>query len=456
MSATEQPNHPGEQGHGSTPGASQAAVSTIPGWGPADRTGLTPTGGGVTAVPGFRAAGVTSGVKASGRPDLALVAAAAPAGVAVVTTTNLVKASSCTWTEQAAADGRARAVVINSGNANVCTPHGEEHTRAMAVAVAEHLTSAGTDCGDDTPREDPPGTRAPDRVAATDILVLSTGVIGVPLPVDRITGAVPELVGALATDGGPAAAEAMLTTDTRTKQVAIEVDDGRGGRCTVGGMAKGVGMIEPAMATLLVVLTTDAPLSGPVCKQLLRGAVRPTFNRISVDGDGSTSDTVALLASGTAPQPPGLELLQRALHAVCAELAHQVVADGEGATRVAAITVGGAATEAEAERLARAVATSLLVRAAIHGADPNWGRILMAMGTAGVSFDPRRVSVTCGGITVCRFGVAASFDRGQVAVAMDRDVVELGVDVGSGDATATVLTCDLTPEYVRFNAEYTT
>ena len=413
------------------------AASGIPGWGPTDRTGLTPIDGGITGVPGFRAAGITSGVKASGRPDLALVAADAPAGVAVVTTTNLVKASSCTWSERAAADGTARAVIINSGNANVCTPHGEEHTEAMATAVADHLGRDG-------------------EVAAADVLVMSTGVIGEPLPVDRITGAVPELIAALSPGGGPAAAEAMLTTDTRTKQVAVEVDDGQGGRCTVAGMAKGVGMIEPAMATLLVVLTTDAPLSGPVCRQLLRGAVRPTFNRISVDGDGSTSDSVALLASGTAPEPPGLEVLGRALHAVCADLAQQVVADGEGATRVAAVTMRGAATEAEAERLARAVATSLLVRAAIHGADPNWGRILMAMGTAGVHFDPRRVSVTCGGITVCRFGVAASFDRGQVAVAMDRDVVELGVDVGSGDATATVLTCDLTPEYVRFNAEYTT
>ncbi len=431
------------------------AHDPIPGWGPTDRTGLTPRAGGITAVRGFRAAGITSGVKASGRPDLALVAAEVPAGVAVVTTTNLVKASSCTWSERAAADGTARAVVINSGNANVCTPHGEEHTEAMATAVAQHLGAGDQDAAGDHP----PGAAAGDTgdgVAPTDVLVMSTGVIGVPLPVDRITGAVPQLVAALAPDGGPAAAEAMLTTDTRTKQVAVEVEDGNGGRCTVAGMAKGVGMIEPAMATLLVVLTTDAPLSGPVCRQLLRGAVRPTFNRISVDGDGSTSDSVALLASGTAPEPPGLEVLGRALHAVCADLAHQVVADGEGATRIAAVTVRGAATEAEAERLARAVATSLLVRAAIHGADPNWGRILMAMGTAGVAFDPRRVSVTCGGITVCRFGVAASFDRGQVAVAMDRDVVALGVDVGSGDATATMLTCDLTPEYVRFNAEYTT
>lgn len=405
----------------------------IAGWGPADRTGLVPIPGGVTAAQGFRAGGVASGVKPSGKPDLALVTADAPAGCAVVTTTNLVKASSCELTERHAADGTARAVVINSGNANVCTPHGAEHTRSMATATADHL-----------------------GVAVEDVLVMSTGVIGVPLPLELITGALPALVEGLTPTAGAVAAEAILTTDTHVKQVAFEVSDGAGGRCVVGGMAKGVGMIEPAMATLLVVLTTDAPLAGPLADRLLTGAVRSTFNRISVDGDGSTSDTVALLASGRAARPPHLEVVGRALHAVCADLAEQVVADGEGASRVAAVTVAGAATESEAERLARAIATSLLVRAAIHGADPNWGRILMAMGSAGVSFDPRRVTVTCGGITVCRFGVATSFDRGQAAAAMARPLVELGVDVGSGEARATMLTCDLTPEYVRFNAEYTT
>jgi glutamate N-acetyltransferase / amino-acid N-acetyltransferase len=285
---------------------------------------------------------------------------------------------------------------------------------------------------------------------------MSTGVIGVPLPIERITAALPGLAAGLTADGGPAAAEAMMTTDTHPKQVAFEVTDAAGGRCVVAGMAKGVGMIEPAMATLLVVLTTDAPLAPPLAKQLLRTNVRRTFNRISVDGDGSTSDTVALLATGTAAQPPGLDTLERALHAVCADLAEQVVADGEGASRVAAVTVRGASSEDDAEHLARAVATSLLVRAAIHGADPNWGRILMALGNAGVAFDPRRVSVTCAGITVCRFGVAASFDPGQVAAAMSRPEIEIGIDLGAGRSSATMLTCDLTPEYVRFNSEYTT
>jgi glutamate N-acetyltransferase / amino-acid N-acetyltransferase len=407
-------------------------VTSLP-WGPSDRTGLSPLDGGITATEGVRAAGVTSGVKPSGRPDLALIATDAPAATAVVTTTNLVKAPSCRLTERHAEDGRASAVVINSGNANVCTPRGDEHTQRLADTVSGRL-----------------------GVSASDVLVMSTGVIGVPLPVERIEAAVPSLVDDLAADGGHRAAEAMLTTDTHAKQVAYRVTDEQGGTCTVAGMAKGVGMIEPAMATLLVVLATDAPLGATVLRRVLRQSVRTTFNRISIDGDGSTSDTVAMLATGAAPHPPGLAAITRATEAVCADLALAVVSDGEGASRVAAITVHGAPTEAEAEAVARAVATSLLVRAAIHGADPNWGRILMSMGNAGVDFDPGRVSVACGGITVCRFGVAASFDRGNVAAAMQRDEVEIDIDLAAGEARATMLTCDLTPEYVRFNAEYTT
>ncbi|MFA9445593.1 bifunctional glutamate N-acetyltransferase/amino-acid acetyltransferase ArgJ [Egicoccus sp. AB-alg6-2] len=404
----------------------------IGGWGPGDRSGLEPVEGGATAAAGFRASGVVSGVKPSGRPDLALLVADAPAGAAAVTTTNLVKAPACTLTDRHVADGRAQAIVVNAGNANVCTPQGEAHAQRLAAVTADRL-----------------------GIAAGDVIVMSTGVIGVPLPIERIEAALPTAVAALTADGGDAAATAMLTTDTRTKQVAFRVTDDHG-TCVVGGMAKGVGMIEPTMATLLVAITTDAPLGGPIARKLLRAAVSTTFNRISVDGDGSTSDTVALLASGTAAQPPGLDTLARAVHAVCADLAHAVVADGEGATRVAAVTVREAAIEADAERIARAVATSLLVRAAIHGGDPNWGRILMAMGNAGVEFDPRRVTVRCGGITVCRFGVAASFDRGQAAAAMRKPEVTIEVDLGTGAASATVLTCDLTPEYVRFNAEYTT
>lgn len=402
-------------------------------WGPASREGLEPVDGGVTAVAGVRAGGVASGVKPSGREDLALVVTDDESAAAAVTTTNLVKAPSCRLTERHAADGRARAIVINAGNANVCTPQGDEHAARLASATAAEL-----------------------GLAAEDVLVMSTGVIGVALPIERVEAALPSVVSDLAADGGRRAATAMLTTDTRTKEVAYRVTDEQGGACTVAGMAKGVGMIEPAMATLLVVVTTDAPVGGAVLRRVLRGAVGTTFNRISIDGDGSTSDTVAVLATGAAERPPGLEAFARGMEAVCADLAHAVVADGEGASRVAAVTVHDAPTEAEAETLARAVATSLLVRAALHGADPNWGRILMAMGTAGVDFDPGRVSVACGGVTVCRFGVATAFDRGQAAAAMDRPEVAIDIGLGMGEASASVLTCDLTPEYVRFNAEYTT
>jgi glutamate N-acetyltransferase / amino-acid N-acetyltransferase len=405
----------------------------IAGWGPSDRTGLRPVDGGLTACPGLRASGVAAGIKPSGKPDLALIVADEPVSTAVVTTTNLVKAPSCTVTERHAANGTSQAIVINAGNANVCTPQGEDHVARMVGATAGHLD-----------------------VVEQDVLVMQTGMIGVPLPIEAIEAALPDAVAALSDDGGPAAAEAMLTTDTVSKQVAFEVTDDRGGSCIVAGMAKGVGMIEPAMATLLVVLATDAPINPRLLKQLLRGAVATTFNRISVDGDGSTSDTVALLATGTADAPPSIDAISRGLEAVCADLAHAVVADGEGASRVAGITVQGATSEEDAEGLARAVATSLLVRAAIHGGDPNWGRILMAMGTAGVDFEPRRVSVSCGDVMVCRFGVATSFDRGLAAAAMRKDEVQITVDLGVGRASATVLTCDLTPEYVRFNAEYTT
>jgi glutamate N-acetyltransferase / amino-acid N-acetyltransferase len=406
----------------------------IGGFGPQDRTGLERVAGGITATTGFRAAGVVSGVKPSGKPDLALLVADGPATVAVQTTTNRVKASSCLLSEQHAADGRACALVINAGNANVCTPEGRAHTERLADATARAL-----------------------EVAATDVLVMSTGVIGVPLPIERIEAAIPLAVTDLGADAAAAdrAATAMLTTDTHTKQVAYRVTDDTG-TCTVAGVAKGVGMIEPGMATLLVALTTDAPLGTTLARQTLRDAVGRTFNRITVDGDMSTSDSIALFASGAATSPPALGTLTRAVHAVCADLAHAVVSDGEGASRVAAVTVHGAPTEPDAERLARKVATSLLVRAAIHGADPNWGRILMALGGAGVEFDPDRVSVTCAGVTVCRFGVAAVFDRGQAAAAMAKPEIEIGVDLGLGRHAATVLTCDLTPEYVRFNAEYTT
>ncbi|MGH3441324.1 MAG: bifunctional glutamate N-acetyltransferase/amino-acid acetyltransferase ArgJ [Nitriliruptorales bacterium] len=403
------------------------------GWGPADRDVLEPVPGGVTAASGFRAAGIAAGLKPSGRPDLALVAADGPATAAATTTTNRVKAAPCVVTEDHVADGSARAVVVNAGNANACTgPQGTEDALATARAVADAL-----DC------------------SARDVLVCSTGIIGVPMPMAPLLEGVPRVVGELSDSGGPAAASAIITTDSEPKESAYRVTDGSGS-CVVGGMAKGAGMIEPAMATMIAVVTTDAPLDPTVLRSLVRQAVARTFNRISVDACGSTNDTVVALASGRAAAPPGLDAVRTGIEAVCADLAHAIVADGEGTTKVARLRVAGARSEGDAEALARAVAGSVLFRAALHGADPNWGRILAAMGTSPVAFDPDRVTVAFGGVTVCRFGVATAFDRGQAAAALSKPEVDIDVDLGLGAGEAILLSADLTPEYVADNAYYTT
>jgi glutamate N-acetyltransferase/amino-acid N-acetyltransferase len=410
------------------------APTSLP-WGPTDRSMLTAVEGGVTAVPGVRAAGVAAGLKRSGASDLALIDAGAVVPASAVVTSNLVVAAPCTVLRRHLGDGQARAVVVNAGNANACTgARGLEDAVHTCTAVGRHLGAQ-----------------------PTDVLPMSTGVIGVPLDLDRLLTAVPALLDDL--ESGPAAghraARAICTTDTVPKQAAVRVDDAAGS-ATIGGMAKGAGMIEPSMATMLSVLTTDAPLSGVVLDRLLRQAVARSFNRISIDACGSTNDTVVLLATGTATAPPSLASLQTGLEAVCADLARAIVGDGEGTHRVAAVTVRGAPTEADAELLARGITGSTLVRAALHGADPNWGRILAAMGTTGISFDPDRVEVACGGITVCRFGTATAFDPGQVAAAMSRDEVTIEVDLRLGARSATLLTAELTPDYVRFNADYTT
>jgi glutamate N-acetyltransferase/amino-acid N-acetyltransferase len=404
-------------------------------WGPADRAALTALDGGVTAVPGVLAGGVAAGLKTSGAPDLALVDAGQRVAAAVVTTTNLVKAAPCVVTERHAADGHARAVVVNAGNANACT--GERGVEDALLTATRTAGLLGCE--------------------PADVLPLSTGIIGVPLPVRMLVDALPAVVGDLGDDpaAGERAARAITTTDTVVKQRAVRIQDGAGA-CHLGGFAKGAGMIEPAMATMLAVLVADAPLAGPVLQRLLGQAVDRTFNRISVDACGSTNDTVVLLATGSASSPPSLGAVQVGLEAVCADLAHAIVADGEGTSRIAAVEVRHAASDEDAARLARAVTSSTLFRAALHGADPNWGRILAAMGGCGVPFEPARVEVRCGGITVCRFGTAVVFDRGQAAVAMRHDEVLIEIDLHQGSGTATMLTADLTPGYVAENAYYTT
>jgi glutamate N-acetyltransferase / amino-acid N-acetyltransferase len=389
--------------------------------------------GGVCAAPGIRAAGVAAGLKPSGKLDLALVAAEQPVVAAAVQTRNQVKAAPVEVTARHVADGRAQAVLLNAGSANVCTgPDGIALAEESAAAVAEAL-----------------------GCAPTDVLLCSTGVIGVPIPRDPLLKGVPAVAAELSRDGGSRAAKAILTTDTVPKEAAVRVDDGAGA-CVIGGMAKGSGMIAPELATMLCVLTTDAPVGTAVLRATLRDVVARTFGRISVDGCMSTNDAVVILATGTAEQAPSLSAFKEAMTRVCGRLAEGLVRDGEGAQKVLHIRVTGARTEDDAVAIGRAVGSSALVKTAIAGGDPNWGRILAAMGAGPVTFEPARVAVSFAGVTVCRFGVATAFDRGQAAAALRGGDVRLTIDLGVGHAEATFLTCDLTHQYVTINAEYTT
>ena len=408
-------------------------TAIFPNWGPTDRRALTAIDGGVTAPAGFRAGATAAGLKASGRPDVAVVVADEPAQVAVAVTTNRFRAAVCDVAEEHGR-GVARAVVVNAGNANACTPEGRAHALATCRVAADALGC--------TPDE---------------VVPMSTGVIGVPLDVARLHGVVPDLcrVATADPDGGHAAARAMMTTDLVPKETAYRVQDEHG-TCVVAGMAKGSGMIEPAMATMLAVVTTDAPVPSALLRQLVRQSVGRTFNRISVDSSGSTNDTVVALASGRATTPPSLPAITAAIEAVCADLSRAIVDDGEGVTRVARIAVGGTRTTDDAVTVGRGIAASALFRAALHGADPNWGRILAAMGATDVELEPARVSVTIGGVTVCRFGVAASFDEGQAAHAMAQPQVDIVIDLGLGREQATFLVGDLSKDYVTINADYTT
>jgi len=376
---------------------------------------------------GFRAAGLAVGIKDSGRPDLALVVNDGPFDTAAgVFTTNRVKAAPVLWTEQVLQDGRVSAVVLNSGGANACTgAPGFQDTHATAEAVAAAL-----------------GT------GAISVAVCSTGLIGTRLPMDRLLPGVDKAVAELAADGGAAAAQAICTTDTVPKTTAV---DGEGFK--VGGMAKGAGMLAPALATMLVVVTTDAVVDDTTLDEVLREATRTTFDRVDSDGCMSTNDTVLLLASGASGTSPSREALQDAVTAACADLARQLVADAEGASKEVAVEVVNAASEGDALEVARAVARNNLLKCALHGNDPNWGRVLAAVGTTRAAFDPDLLDVTMNGVQVCRAG----------GVGDDRSLVDLTprecritVDLHAGDATVTVWTNDLTAEYVHENSAYST
>ena len=394
---------------------------------------------GLASVDGLRFAAASVGVRSSAHrdpkaPDLALLDAGRPVTAAIVTTTNQVRAAPCTVGVEHVASGGVRAVIVNSGNANACTgPQGLVDARAMAAAVAAAL-----------------------GCATEDVVPMSTGVIGVPLPVDRIVAGVPGLAAELSP--GPAAADslarAMMTTDTRPKQVAVRIGTDAAS-AVVAGVAKGAGMIEPAMATMLSVIVTDAELDAQQADRILRDAVDRTFNRISVDSCGSTNDTVLLLATGAAGPIP-LETVSAGVELVAADLAHRIVTDGEGVTRVALLRVAGAPDAASAHALGRAVAASALFRTALHGSDPNWGRVLAAMGASGTAFDPDRVTVRFGPVTVCRDGGAVPYDHDAAVAVLREPEVTIDVELGLGGASAAHLVADLSAGYVHVNAEYTT
>jgi glutamate N-acetyltransferase / amino-acid N-acetyltransferase len=379
----------------------------------------------VTGPQGFRAAGIAAGIKTAGALDLALVVNDGPSDVAAgVFTTNRVKAAPVLWTQQVIADQRLRAVVLNSGGANACTgPEGFADTHRSAEAVASALA-----------------------IGAGEVAVCSTGLIGERLPMPALLAGIPTAVAALAADGGATAAEAIRTTDTVSKQAIVSGDG-----WAVGGMAKGAGMLAPGLATMLCVITTDAVVDAFSADQALRSATRRTFDRVDADGCMSTNDTVLLLSSGASGVTPAPADFAAALHAVAADLAAQLLADAEGASKQVRIEVVGAADEAEAVEVGRSIARNNLLKCALFGNDPNWGRVLAAIGTTSAAFEPDRLDVSMNGIEICRGG-AAGEDRGKVDLT-GRDV-HIRVDLHAGAQTATIWTNDLSHAYVEENSAY--
>ncbi|EAP99375.1 bifunctional ornithine acetyltransferase/N-acetylglutamate synthase protein [Janibacter sp. HTCC2649] len=379
----------------------------------------------VTAAQGFRAAGATAGLKASGSSDVALVVNDGPDHhAAAVFTSNRVEAAPVTWSRQVVSDGRADAVFLNSGGANACTgPQGFQDTHRTAEIVADALSCS-----------------------AMDVVVCSTGLIGEFLPMDKIEKGVGLTAVALGRDGGLDAARAIMTTDSVHK---VATTTGAG--WTVGGMAKGAGMLAPGLATMLCVITTDAVTDSAALDEALRAATAVTFDRVDSDGCMSTNDTVLLMASGASQVTVSAADLTAAVTDVCASLARQLIADAEGASHDIAVEVRTAATESDAVDVARSVTRSNLFKAAIFGKDPNWGRVLAAVGTTRAQFDPTTLDVAINGVQVCR---AAGIGDDRDLVDLEPREVRVVIDLHAGDATATVWTNDLTHDYVHENSAY--
>ena len=392
----------------------------------------------VAAPKGFFAGTAASGLKKNKREDLAVIFSERPAVAAAVFTQNLVAAAPVQVSREALRSRTHRAIVVNSGCANACTGEpGLADARRTAEIVAEYFN-----CDD------------------REVLVASTGVIGVRLDMSKVEAGIRQATAALSRENGARVAEAIMTTDTRPKRAAKTLRIG-GARVTIAGVAKGAGMIHPNMATLLSFVTTDAAIAKPALQAALRRAVNRSFNRVSIDGDTSTNDTLVALANGAAGNPPiakaagaEFEAFADALTEVCIDLAKQVARDGEGATKLVTIRVRRAPTMRDAERIAETIATSPLVKTAIAGADANWGRILAAAGRSGARFDPASVEIRIGNLLVARRGGGVPFDEARALEILKRDEVSILVDLHQGEAEVTEWTCDLTEGYIRINADY--
>ncbi|MBS1328294.1 MAG: bifunctional glutamate N-acetyltransferase/amino-acid acetyltransferase ArgJ [Oscillospiraceae bacterium] len=397
--------------------------------------------GGVTAAKGFQAAGVHCGIRKNrAKKDLGLIVSDRPASAAAVYTRNLFKGAPLTVTQAHIADGRARAIVCNSGIANTCAFDGIEKAEAMCALTAEAL-----------------------GIDAADVVVASTGVIGPSIDIAPIAAGLPRLAAALSAQGSADAAEAIMTTDTRKKEFAVTFQaDGR--TCTLGGIAKGSGMIAPNMATMLCFLTTDAAIAPQLLHEALLAVVDDTFNMLSVDGDTSTNDMVVVLANGAAgntlvtEKNADYDAFLEALHALCAAICRHLAADGEGATKLLECRVSGAASVKDARLAAKAVANSALLKAAMFGADANWGRVLCAIGYSGAAVDVHAVDVAfasaAGSIDVCRNGAGIPVDEDKAKGILSEKEIVIDIRLHDGDAAAVAFGCDLTYEYLKINGDY--
>ena len=396
--------------------------------------------GGITAVPGIRASGVHGGLKSDNQKDVALIVADSPAVAAGVFTRNRVCAATVLLSREHLKDPVAQAIVVNSGNANACTgEQGLDNARKMAALVGEQL-----------------------NLESKNVLVSSTGVIGVQLPMDAIRKGIERAADTLCEDGGHDAAQAIMTTDTVPKEIAVEIEVG-GEKVKIGGMTKGSGMIAPNMATMLAFLAADVNIAAAPLQEALRKSVNKSFNRVTVDTDRSTNDTVQILATGSARNSEiteasgdDFDAFYTALEFVCIELAKKIARDGEGATKMIEVVVKNAKSEAEAELAARATAESPLVKTAVFGKDANWGRIMMAVGKSEAQFDPYQVNVWLGDYQLVKAGMDSGFDEEKATQLFSEDTVVITIDLAAGDAEATMWTCDYSYDYIKINADYRT